>query len=228
MYKNQTKLKLIIALILAFIIIPNLLISNQRDNKDSIDKKNIHEFNILQNLNSWHVSSRIDTKFIVGVRVGPDEIDPQNTYEFAQNSCEYDVIQQVCEGLYGYNYSDPEMAIIPYLATSDGTWSFDGLNYTVPLRSGVTFHDGTVFNAHAVKFTFDRLSYLMNVTGTLPGGMSKSIIASFYEFSDGTPIINRTEVINTYTIKFILNAPYAPLQALLCFSGSYILSPVST
>jgi len=36
------------------------------------------------------------------------------------------------------------------------------------------------------------------------------------------------EVIDTYTIRFILNAPYAPLQALLCFSGSYILSPTST
>jgi len=44
----------------------------------------------------------------------------------------------------------------PSLATS---WdrSGDGLVYTFKLRPGVKFHDGTDFNADAVKFTFDRL-----------------------------------------------------------------------
>ncbi|MFX1250353.1 MAG: ABC transporter substrate-binding protein, partial [Promethearchaeota archaeon] len=168
----------------------------------------------------WYISPnpRIDTDatFIVGVAHGPYEIDPHNT----RDPISYQTIDQVCEGLYGYNYSDPEMAIIPYLATGDGIWSPDGLNYTIPLRSGVTFHDGTSFNASAVKFTFDRLAYLMD--------NDMATVEDLYNFRDGTPIINRTEVIDTYTIKFILNAPYAPLQALLCFSGSYILSPTST
>ena len=44
----------------------------------------------------------------------------------------------------------------PSLATS---WdrSGDGLVYTFKLRPGVKFHDGTDFNADAVKFTYDRL-----------------------------------------------------------------------
>ncbi|MBA7691170.1 hypothetical protein ES703_99710 [subsurface metagenome] len=172
----------------------------------------------------WYISPRTDTWFKVGVSRGPYDLDPQNAWD----QWSYQTIEQVCEGLYGYNYSDPEMDIIPYLATADGTWSPDGLNYTVPLRSGVTFHDGTVFNANAVKFTFDRLSYLINATGTLPLSTQISILGQLYEFRDGTPIIDRMEVIDTYTIRFILNAPYAPLQALLCFSGSYILSPTST
>ena len=41
-------------------------------------------------------------------------------------------------------------------------------------------------------------------------------------------IINRTEIVDTYTIKFILNLPYGAFDALLCFTGSYILSPKST
>src|SRR5215212_2355669 len=45
---------------------------------------------------------------------------------------------------------------IPGLAES---WdiSEDGTEYTFHLKQGVTFHDGTPFNADAVKFTFDRV-----------------------------------------------------------------------
>ncbi|MFX1250352.1 MAG: ABC transporter substrate-binding protein, partial [Promethearchaeota archaeon] len=163
----------------------------------------------------------IDIPFVYGMRFDLVALDPQNAWDPGS----FDVIQQVCEGLYGYNYSDPEMAIIPYLATGDGIWSPDGLNYTIPLRSGVTFHDGTSFNASAVKFTFDRLAYLMD--------NYMSVVNSFYEVYDPDfgafrRIINRTELVDTYTIKFILNVPYGALDALLCFSGSYILSPTST
>src|SRR5207302_685215 len=46
-------------------------------------------------------------------------------------------------------------AILPDLAQS-WTTSPDGLIYTFTLRTGVKFHDGTDFNADAVKFSFDR------------------------------------------------------------------------
>jgi peptide/nickel transport system substrate-binding protein len=44
----------------------------------------------------------------------------------------------------------------PQLATSWDT-SKDGKNITFKLRRGVTFHDGTAFNAQAVKFNLDNL-----------------------------------------------------------------------
>jgi len=163
----------------------------------------------------------IDIPFVYGARNRLYALDPQDAWDRGS----FDVIQQVCEGLYGYNFSDPEMTIIPYLATADGVWSLDGLNYTIPLRSGVIFHDGTPFNATAVKFTFDRLTYLLD--------NSMSILYSLYDVYDPDisslrRIINRTEIVDTYTIKFILNVPYGAFDALLCFSGSYILSPKST
>lgn len=48
-----------------------------------------------------------------------------------------------------------QTAVKPALATS---WevSDDGLEYTFSLRKGVTFHDGTPFNAEAVVFSFER------------------------------------------------------------------------
>ncbi len=163
-------------------------------------------------------------KFIVGVPSGPYEIDPL----MAWDSATYNVIDQVCEGLFWLNFSAPDSEYIPVLAASEGTWSSDGLNYTVPLRTGVLFHDGTKFNSTAVKFTFDRLLYFTNATGTLPFSTQVAIIDTLYEFSNGIPIINRVEIVDEYTVKFVLNERYGAFKGLLTFEPSFIVSPEST
>lgn len=56
-----------------------------------------------------------------------------------------------------FNYlvkNTPTLQIEPDLATS---WKVDGLKWTFNLRQGVKFHDGTPFNAQAVKAHFDRM-----------------------------------------------------------------------
>ena len=158
-------------------------------------------------------------KLIYGTMYGPTTLDPQNCWDSASSA----VIDQVCEGLFGYNLSDPDLAIIPKLASANGTWN--GNNYTVPLRQGVFFHDGTKFNATAVNFTFDRLAYFM-----VNGLAQASSLYEYYDVDTSSflPIINHTEIEDEYTIKFVLNKPYGPFEALLCFPGSYILSPAST
>ncbi len=62
---------------------------------------------------------------------------------------------QVIEGLVGLKPGTIS-TVIPVLAAALPTISSDGLTYTFKLRTGVKFHDGTAFNATAVKFNYDR------------------------------------------------------------------------
>jgi len=163
-----------------------------------------------------------DDTLVFGTMYLPVDLDPQVAWDSASG----DVIDQVTEGLYAYDLGDPQLAIVPRLATAAGNWSVDNKNYTVILRDDVTFHDGTAFNASAVQWNWERMDWCLNVTGTNDVGTTQ--IEELYVWPDGTPIVSSVEVVSEFVVKFILDEPYAPFQALLCFSGSYIQSPAST
>ncbi|MFX0001153.1 MAG: ABC transporter substrate-binding protein [Candidatus Hodarchaeota archaeon] len=127
-----------------------------------------------------------------------------------------DIIDQIAEGLFEYEITDDYSAIVPNLATGF-EWSDDYLNFTCPLRKGVKFHDGTPFNATAVKRTFERLHNLIdNIT---------YFYSPYVWYDDGELIINRTEVIDDYTVRFVLNKPFPRFMSLLVRRDTYILSP---
>ena len=103
-------------------------------------------------------------------------------------------------------YLDEKMEIQPRLATG---WevSDDAKVWTFKLREGVRFHDGTPFNAEAVKFTFERH------TKDKP-------------FAVGVEIQN-IEVVDDYTVKFHLKVPFVPLLSELTRTRSSIISPTA-
>ncbi|MHA2281888.1 MAG: ABC transporter substrate-binding protein [Promethearchaeota archaeon] len=190
-------------------------------NYTMLNKNNIY-FNRTFNANEIRLSDV--PPLIFGIYHLPHDIDPH----YAWDPYSLNIIEQACEALFTYNYSDAYSTIIPHLASDYGTWSIDGLNYTVSVHQNVTFHDGTPFNASAIQWNYNRLSYLMNITGTLPAFEPTSQFKVVYLWPDDTPIINRTEIVDTFTIRYVLNRPYAALEGLLCFSGSFMLSPTST
>jgi peptide/nickel transport system substrate-binding protein len=93
------------------------------------------------------------------------------------------VVQNVTETLVGLAPGSMSK-LVPVLATG-WTVSPDGLSYTFTLRQGVKFHDGTDFNADAVKFNYNRwidtpkeLQNYAVYAGEIFGFGSASIISS--------------------------------------------------
>ncbi|HXY82382.1 MAG TPA: ABC transporter substrate-binding protein, partial [Candidatus Saccharimonadales bacterium] len=132
-------------------------------------------------------------------------LDPANAYDLFGNT----IIQNLGAPLYDLRPGGTDF--VPALAT-DYNVSQDGLTWTFNLRQGVSFSDGTPFNATAVKYTFDRGIALNDPTGPFVGVGYGAII-------------NRTEVTGPYQVVFHLNVPFAPFLALMPFSASYIVNP---
>ncbi len=145
---------------------------------------------------------------IVGQIAEPKALDPAAVT--AVN--DFRILMNVYDGL--VRYKSGTLEVEPGLATS---WeiSEDGKVYTFKLRDGVKFHDGSDFNAEAVKFNFDRMlqeDHPYHDTGPFP--------LSFF-FS----AVQNVEVIDPMTVRFTLNAPYAPFLSNLAYPTGLIVSP---
>ncbi|MET3578166.1 ABC-type transport system substrate-binding protein [Mesorhizobium robiniae] len=79
----------------------------------------------------------------------PSTIDPAK----ANVNWEFTVTRNVYDRLVDFDLDDPSK-LLPALATQ---WKQEGTAWTFTLREGVTFHDGSPFDANDVKATLDRL-----------------------------------------------------------------------
>ncbi|WP_246248915.1 ABC transporter substrate-binding protein [Chelativorans alearense] len=147
---------------------------------------------------------------IVGQIAEPKSLDPHAVT--AVN--DFRILMNVYDGL--VRYSDGTLEVEPALATS---WeiSEDGLTYTFKLREGVTFHDGSPFNAEAVKFNFGRFlkeDHPYHDTGPFP-------LAFFFS------AVEEVTAEDEHTVVFTLNEPYAPFLSNLAYPMGLIVSPAA-
>ena len=147
---------------------------------------------------------------VVGQIAEPKSLDPQAVT--AVN--DFRILMNVYDGL--VRYKSGTLEVEPALATS-WTISADGTEYTFKLRRGVKFHDGSDFDAVDVEFNFDRMldeNHPYHHTGPFP--------LSFF-FS----AIEDVEAVDASTVRFKLNAPYAPFLSNLAYPTGLIVSPES-
>jgi len=112
------------------------------------------------------------------------------------------IIVNIYEGL--LKYADDTTKVEPSLAES---WEIspDGLTYTFKLRTGVKFHDGTDFNAEAVKFNIDR---------QLPPKVTPDMGYASFVFGSVKDVV----VVDDATVKINLNSKNSAFLANLAMS----------
>lgn len=131
-------------------------------------------------------------------------LDPADAYDQASNVAIYNLGDRL------YRYSTNSTAIEPSLATALPQISDDGLTYTIPIRQGVRFHDGTDFNAEAMAFSLRR--FIENK------GRAAFLLAD---------LVASIEATGDYELTIKLAYPFAAFTDLLTYPGLCAVSPAA-
>jgi len=136
----------------------------------------------------------------IGLAEDPDILDPTLGRTFVGRM----VLAALCDKLFDI---DEHLGVVPQLATRY-EWSADSKALILRIREGVTFHDGEKLDAAAVKFNLDRHR-------TMAGSNRRSELA---------PVVS-VDVVDPYTVRLNLSAPYSPLLGVLADSAGIMVSP---
>lgn len=147
-----------------------------------------------------------------------DALDPHATGGWIGRS----VTGQIFEGLLMQDLTDPDATyakLRPALAESYEITE-DGRVWTFQLRQGVKFHDGTPFDAEAVKYNVERI--------TNPDAPQFSGKASAY-MGSVTTWLEKFEIVDPQTVRFTLKKPnYEWFAGTIQEYGQFlIMSPAS-
>lgn len=156
--------------------------------------------------------------FTWGLFGNPVQLDPA----IVTDGISFSVANQGCEPLLAFDGSTTNP--IPGLAKS-WTASDDGLTWTFDLVDNATFHDGTPFNAEAVKWNFDRWRFT-----THPQHFAEQVY-EYYETMfngfDDASLISNVEVTGEYQVTFTLSEPNGSLLNTLAMPMFAIASPAA-
>ncbi|MHC2107166.1 MULTISPECIES: glutathione ABC transporter substrate-binding protein GsiB [unclassified Methylobacterium] len=140
---------------------------------------------------------------ILAISGQPETLDPYNTNTTLTTA----VTKSFYEGLFGF---DKDLKVRNVLA-QNYEMSPDGLVYTFTLREGVKFHDGTAFDAAAVKANLDRVLDPENH------------LARFNQFNR----IKMVEVLSPASLRITLKEPFGPFINSLAHASAAIISPTA-
>jgi peptide/nickel transport system substrate-binding protein len=148
---------------------------------------------------------------VVGLVAEPVNLDPAQVTDLNSNR----VGRRVVETL--VTFPGEKTEIVPGLAES---WNIskDGLQYTFKLRKDIKFHDGTPFNAAAVKFSIER-----QINPDHPASKIGKYPFANYFFGN----VKAVEVLSDDRVAFLLKEPRASFLAVLSAAAASIVSPTA-
>lgn len=143
-----------------------------------------------------------DTDIVAAVNVDFTTLDPLDTSDTLSG----DIQRMIMDGLFGF---DKDMKVIPLLAESYEA-NEEATEYTFTLRQGITFSDGTPWNAEAAKANFDRW-------GDKSLGLKRTTLLC--------DILASTEIVDEYTIKVTLTQSFGAFINTLAHPACVCMSP---
>ncbi len=143
-----------------------------------------------------------ETDIVASVLVDFTTMDPLDTSDTLSGG----VQRMIMDGLFGF---DDDMGIIPMLATGYEA-NDNATEFTIKLREGISFTDGTPWNAEAAKANLDRWS-----DETL-GLKRTSLLCN---------IIDTTEIVDDYTVKVTLTDSFGAFIPTLAHPACVCVSP---
>jgi len=151
----------------------------------------------------WSLQAQAAGHAVLAIYQQPETLDPYNTNVTMTTA----VTKSFYEGLFQF---DKHLHVKHVLAESHEI-SKDGKIYTFNLRAGVKFHDGTDFDAEAVKVNLERAR---NPENRLLRAMQFSPIA-------------RIEVVDPLTVRITLKEPFGPFLNALAHPSAAMISPAA-
>lgn len=140
------------------------------------------------------------TELYIGVVGQFSDMDPASlTTDFIG----WEIKNNTMSGLYRFN---PDNVLEPLLATALPSVSEDKLEYTIPLRTGLRFPDGSEFTADDVKWSLNRAA-----------GLGNFLVNTYLKDSNGDNFADEdaVQVMDPATVKIILKEPTGYFPAIL-------------
>ncbi len=142
-------------------------------------------------------------ELVMALSAEPDRLDPTTSSSLYTRY----VMNTICEKLYDF---DADGELVPQLATALPEVSEDGRTVTFGVRTGISFADGTPFDAAAVVTTLQRHLTLENSARRNELGPISSV-----------------EAVGADTVVVRYEQPFAPLTASLADRAGMIMSPAA-
>ena len=143
-----------------------------------------------------------ETDVVGAILVDFTTMDPMDTSDTLSGGIQ----RMMMDGLFGF---DDNMKIIPMLATEYEA-NEDATEYVIHLRQGISFTDGTPFNAEAAKANLDRW-------GDKELGLKRTTLLC--------NVIDSTEIVDEYTVKVKLSQSFGAFISTLAHPACVLVSP---
>jgi peptide/nickel transport system substrate-binding protein len=142
---------------------------------------------------------------IIGTTDTMASFDPADAY----STRDWEIIKNINEGLLKWKPGSGD-ELIPALATAMPEVSEDGLTYTVTLKDGIKFGDGTDLTAQMYA---DSITRLLTVGPDCPNGVADALATPYLESAEATDdstLVFHLKTPVAYFLQILASATYTP------------------